>query len=380
MGWLALNGYSFVSLVVLLLLNHRYHEPLSDRRRSFTAMAVLLMALTVADSFARLGSTPGYPILFAEVGNFLTYGFDPLIVFLWMRYLGNWIEISEAQKKRWMFPVLLFVLLNFLILLLSQVTGWYYWFDPQGRYHRGPGFGLRAILFITTMVYSEVYVLTQRGKISGRYIPTLVVFSLVPLLCGILQALIYGFALEYAGTTMSLVVIYVFLQDRDVNIDYLTGAFNRRKLDFTLQELVRERKRFAEIMIDLDHFKRINDTYGHAAGDAALQDTMRILLRCFPKNALIARYGGDEFCVFLPSMTSAELDGKLLLLDVTVADFNAESGLEYALTFSIGVGVYDPDSAMSAEAFQKMVDGRLYQNKQERMMVREDISRPMHLA
>ncbi len=83
------------------------------------------------------------------------------------------------------------------------------------------------------------------------------------------------------------------------NTDFLTGLFNRRYFFDRLSSLVSASPASHAIaMLDLDHFKQINDTYGHDAGDDVLITTARLLRQCLPE-AIIARFGGEEFCVFM---------------------------------------------------------------------------------
>ena len=106
-------------------------------------------------------------------------------------------------------------------------------------------------------------------------------------------------------------VIFVTIQSRDLITDFLTGACNRRQLEWILQERIRnaEQLGFGAIMLDIDSFKRINDEYGHDAGDDALRNTADILRRCVRLRDVVARYGGDEFWVVISGQLQAADDG-----------------------------------------------------------------------
>ncbi len=99
--------------------------------------------------------------------------------------------------------------------------------------------------------------------------------------------------------TLSLLIIYINIQNTQLYKDYLTDLYNRRQFDNYIRAKINSsnNKRIAGFMIDIDSFKKINDVYGHDYGDTALKSTAKILRDTFSDNDFIARYGGDEFVV-----------------------------------------------------------------------------------
>ncbi|MGI8571213.1 MAG: diguanylate cyclase [Solirubrobacteraceae bacterium] len=147
--------------------------------------------------------------------------------------------------------------------------------------------------------------------------------------------------------------------------DALTGLPNRRALDDMLKRMVAESHRnalpLAALMFDLDHFKRINDEFGHSKGDellAAVGASLRHLMRA---DDFAARYGGEEFLVLLPG---TDLDGALTIAEkIRRAIDNIElAGADLRLTVSIGAAVL-PDHATDAERLQRAADRALYSAK-----------------
>jgi diguanylate cyclase (GGDEF)-like protein len=124
--------------------------------------------------------------------------------------------------------------------------------------------------------------------------------------------------------------------------DGLTGLFNRRHLNDTLPTLLalalREHQPLAAVVIDLDHFKRINDTHGHPAGDALLVQFGRLLREHLRRSDMAFRYGGEEFCLLLPHTTAAAARAKAeQLLDAwRVQQFQLDGGMLAGQTFSAG--------------------------------------------
>ncbi len=152
--------------------------------------------------------------------------------------------------------------------------------------------------------------------------------------------------------------------------DHLTGLFNRRFMEETLErELLRASRRglsLSVIMLDVDDFKRFNDTYGHAAGDAILRELGRLMLGHVRGEDMPSRYGGDEFIIVLPD-TSREVTLKRAeYLCEHAQHFNIQIDgrtLE-AVTLSVGVAVFPQDGSTSVEIL-KAADAALYRAKHE---------------
>lgn len=157
--------------------------------------------------------------------------------------------------------------------------------------------------------------------------------------------------------------------DQQANQDYLTGLFNRRYfMEQGKTELARE-QRFSDtlslLMLDIDHFKNINDTHGHKAGDIVLQklsEIMRETLRTFD---IIGRLGGEEFAIMLPEtdLQKAIEVAERLRERVASTDVVLEAGLPLRFTVSIGV-VTLKEKGINLDILLNQADQALYQAKQ----------------
>jgi diguanylate cyclase len=151
------------------------------------------------------------------------------------------------------------------------------------------------------------------------------------------------------------------------NRDSLTGLFNRRYLEGTLErELARCKREGAPLtmlLLDIDHFKLVNDTYGHQAGDEVLRVFARALQESARAEDIVCRYGGEEFLLVLPKMPWSIARGRatqlLELFRRTTVSFES---LRIPVTTSIGIAAV-PDHATSVENLIRCADQALYRAK-----------------
>ncbi len=150
--------------------------------------------------------------------------------------------------------------------------------------------------------------------------------------------------------------------------DGLTGIANRRMFDQTLhaewQRCARSRTSLSLLMIDIDHFKRYNDHYGHQTGDECLRQVARILVLCAKRSGeLVARYGGEEFAILLPGTDAQEAMAiaHRCLRQMEGAHIpHADSPVSPWLTVSIGVGSMQVTPAESSATLLQQADSALY--------------------
>lgn len=149
--------------------------------------------------------------------------------------------------------------------------------------------------------------------------------------------------------------------------DALTGLANRRLISARFEELTADGRPFAALEVDLDGFKPVNDTHGHAVGDRVLADVARRIQEGLPPGAVAARIGGDEFLILLPVDGTESLRDKTIafteaLLDRIAAPYPLRNGGSVSIGASIGIGFW-PQNGRSAETLFRNVDEALYQAK-----------------
>jgi diguanylate cyclase (GGDEF)-like protein len=164
------------------------------------------------------------------------------------------------------------------------------------------------------------------------------------------------------------VKLIAFLENLSIT-DALTGIANRRHFEWRLSEEIERARRYkyplSTLMLDLDHFKQVNDNYGHQIGDIVLQQVAQRLRRILRRTDFLARYGGEEFIVLAPQ-TPAD---RALILAERLRQVIAESpipvadNLQIHITISIGVAVF-PNHAQNESELVRAADAALYKAKQ----------------
>lgn len=146
--------------------------------------------------------------------------------------------------------------------------------------------------------------------------------------------------------------------------DPLTGLYNRRALytlgEYELKRATRSGTPAAVMLADLDDLKRINDTHGHAAGDAAICEAARVLTAVCRSTDIISRVGGDEFCVLVTGMDPALLVGRVR---DEVERVQAAAGRAYDLGLALGVARFDPTHPQSIQDLMAEADASMYRDK-----------------
>jgi diguanylate cyclase (GGDEF)-like protein len=189
----------------------------------------------------------------------------------------------------------------------------------------------------------------------------------------ILHSVLYlgSYALIVAGS-LAFLLMHKERSDEETTrlatTDPLTGVFNRRTfIELAEQEFARARRTntaLSLMMLDLDHFKRVNDTYGHLVGDEVLVAFTRLVRECVRRGDLVVRYGGEEFCVLLPATPLAAATALAERIRKTTAS-TLPTALPFRVTVSIGLTTYSGGEHTVLSDLLARADEALYRAKDE---------------
>lgn len=174
------------------------------------------------------------------------------------------------------------------------------------------------------------------------------VFALITIICSILTTWLW---------------IAKRKSDTKADTDSLTGALTRRAMLKQLKSLLKKHPASCLALIDIDHFKRINDKYGHAVGDEVLNTFSQTIRKRIRKSDLLCRYGGEEFLIYFENSSEQEVKSVLDELNYAFSRVAHWEHTDKAFTVSFSSGVVALNGSISSESVIKICDELLYKAK-----------------
>ena len=372
---------SFFCLAIPLLIYfdiRRHTNRLLTDQKLFSALLIadaLLLGLNMLMNLC--DGRPGEAVHTAYTAVTVCYYIlSPTICALWCFYVDYSINRSTEHLKKLLLPIGLIVGVNLLASVASAFWNVYFTIGEDNVYRRGDFFLVMVVIGFLLLGHESAYIAANRKKLPGRDYKMLLLFPVPPFFGAVVQVLRYGLALVWPCATVSLLMIFIYIQNAQLSTDYLTDLYNRRQLDDYLRAKIQNPggRLIGGVMIDVDAFKAINDTYGHDVGDQALRDVADILRKTFRRNDFVARYGGDEFVVILEMKDRSDLDKAVDRLRENVARFGAQNTAPYEIGLSVGRACYSRENG-SATDFLRYIDRLMYLDKQR---PRAETEKPLH--
>lgn len=306
-------------------------------------------------------------VMINKVTNALYLGIGVILGCIWYLYVLETLgyRFSRPLVCAVMAPGAFYLALN----IISIWTGWVFTVSPENVYMHGPLFPLQDAGALFMLFLSLVHIiirLVNRKEGTPRWMVWKLLLFYIPPVIGTLIGLPYvGLPGTWTCAAVSIVMMYIDDQDREILRDSLTGLNNRKTLENVFTEYTKqagEGKHLYLFMMDLDNFKGINDTLGHSVGDRALVQTADLLTGSLAgMKAFIARFGGDEFLVMSFFGSEEEAQDYKEKLTERFREYNEKEQLPYLLKTSIGFSRWQPGQSLAE--LTELADGQLYREK-----------------
>lgn len=359
-----INYYSALLLIVLLVTIYLKRDVYSFSSKMFKIIIITNIAMLILEIFSWT-----YDGVEGQLAMYLNYTFNfclilltPVISCFWATYIDHKIFNSLERIKRrhyYLYPFLIGVFLS----VINITTPILFSISEDNVYSREPLIWINAITMYLLLLYIIALTFKNRKLVNQEVALGVTIFMILPAVGAAIQIVYLGLFLIWPMMALGVIVAYIFLETTGTSRDHLTKLFTRLKSDEYIKNLIDRQTEFAIIMIDLDNFKELNDTYGHAEGDRVLQIFGIILMNVFDKNSLVSRFGGDEFLIITNTYTEKELiEFKKLIYDELSNTIYLNEHLK-SLKFSYGYSCFIKGDVKTMDHLIVEADDFMYKDK-----------------
>jgi len=356
--------YSALMLTLILLMMGQRKDTMSISSRLFRRLIYVNIYMLLMEIVSwQFDGLPGTFNWYANYISNMLFGWSTvLITCVWAAYVDFRIFGSVKRlRKRWYYVQPLIA--NTILFVINLFWPIVFSVSPENVYARESYMWLTVLINSVGMGYLCYLAYKNRSTIQKKVVLAILLFISLPAVTAGLQVLIYGVFILWPMMAVTLVVTYIYLETTSTSSDYLTGLFSRLRLDEYIDVLLNTDQSFGVIMLDLNDFKQINDTYGHHKGDEALIMFSNALNKVFHNEKMVGRYAGDEFVIVTEVLSPEELNQYNIQLDKTL-DFNNQLSLsEYKISYSMG---YQSSLEMENLSYSTMLNGadqKMYKSK-----------------
>ena len=366
LGDFVINVYTLFLSLMLLFFQERGRKSHSSAAyiRLIGILAILVGVSAVRDI---VSLSDGNFIFLSKLTSYLIYALDPFSFLFAIKYIDSFVTADDRSGRNlYINPIMIYAIFNFILVALDAhlSKGWFLISYKTG-FERGSLYMLRLFMQIMSCAIIFAFITVYKSYIHKWYVAPIQALPAIVLTGEILQYFIPYINFAYASSVFAFMVLFIYVQRRDIHMDYLTGTVNRRGIDAALRKAMADSAEnpFCAVMIDIDYFKLINDNFGHKVGDEVLEGIAAILLETFDKKDVVGRYGGDEFCIITHMTDELEIEKRIHQVKKLVEDFEWSNRGKMDLSVSAGIAVYSKEMEMHGKDFMEFVDSRMYEEK-----------------
>lgn len=260
-------------------------------------------------------------------------------------------------EKKWEKIIVAYLGIHFLVECFSAKFGLIYYIDANSEYYHSDFYWIYVMTYFISIIYCVAIVAHNIKKFQYNGV-SFFLLTIILMIAGIIIQLCNSdLKVDYVTLGIASTMTYVFTLEMIQQTDELTGLLNRRGYENYISHIDRD---CVVIFFDVDRFKMINDTYGHAFGDVVLTYIGNEIKKHYAKYGKCFRYGGDEFCVILTK--NLEETEKLNNVFFTAIDKKRRQKKEMP-SVSIGYAFFEPEKESIQDVIEK-ADKMMYEYKQ----------------
>lgn len=359
------NGLTVLMMCYLLSCRRKNRESLHTEDKVYDGIAKVNILGAVAETISFL--VDGKSFIGCRqlnyISNSLCFIGTVSMGLLWCLYVNlriyrNFKKISEKMAVMmipWMIEV---------VMVLGNLVrpGIMFKVSADNVYQRTGGALAGYITLVIYLAYSLYMVYHSRKQgVNLSYFP--VFYFVCICFAGVLiQLVFYGVTSSWLITAVTLIFTQMQSYAENIYMDELSGLYNRRYLKAVLAKRKNtDANSLYGIMMDVNDFKYINDSFGHSMGDKAISTMGNILFKSIPDAGIAIRYAGDEFIVLLTDAGKACVLATINEINKNISRFNDSKAEPFELSVSMGYAEFGKDD--NAEVFLRNMDDKMYEEK-----------------
>lgn len=367
----------FVSIVILTIVffyGLRKGYVFDSGEKNFRLIVFFELLMTVFDVFCySLNARTGSPAFYYGnvISNVLYFIVQPIPAYFVLLYGFDLVDKSISLKNKLLLAIPLLV--NAGMAIASAFIPVIFTVDPAANAYQREDF--MAFTIAIGLLYILMPFLMICLKKPHFPLSMILVFSSIfflPLFGVIIQVSVpiptdgASISIGCSCSAIATLLIFLYIVMRNTQSDSLTGLNNRKQFEECLRSLLgkhRHKNYFIGMMLDINKFKAINDTFGHREGDAALTNAARILKTAVGNSGFLARYAGDEFVVLIE--TDDQTEGQKIYGRIREQEnlMNAALRKPYDIHFAVGYVTYTKNDQVSVDGFLDAIDKKMYADK-----------------
>ncbi|MBR5421789.1 MAG: GGDEF domain-containing protein [Lachnospiraceae bacterium] len=359
----------------MILINSGIYSTKQEKQIWFNRAVVAFMLYFLSDECwaAQLSGVVPKVRFFVVFFNMSNYIILCLMSYAWFMFMAASEKMSfvESRKKRWLCLSLSLVFI--LIMVIAYLVDPYYWVNENNELNDAyylMMFTAPSMYLTAALIFSMINAKKTDSEEEKTHYRLLALFPFGVMAFGLLQLAGLNAPTFCFGCTIMWLWFYIQNMQTLISIDDLTRLNNRGQINRHMKQVqYKENTPVYVMMIDIDHFKEINDTYGHGEGDRALilvADVLKTVCDGVKSPAFLGRYGGDEFTVILQSLEGKVSPEQMIEeMRSRLQEKQKDPQLPYVLALSVG---YDQlrDRNDTMQKCMTRADEKLYEDKRRK--------------
>lgn len=325
----------------------------SSRKKPFLACITLIILMIISEASTIYSMSSSFSRIIHIAANVIGFSLTPIVPLVITMIFDRRII---STHKRWLIPTVL----NAVVTFLSPRFGFIFYVDAGNHYYRGRFFFVFIVVYVINYLFFFVTTIDVSKRRNYPIVRKMTALSIFTVIGTSIQVYNPNMYVSWHSITLALFLYYILMSEFDCNFDILTGLYNRAAFTKAAEQLVNTES-LSIIIIDINDFKAINDTYGHGYGDKVLQIIASVVRTTFTNHYKCYRYGGDEFAILSSEVDHESLEKDLKSMISTLSAIRERGTV--VPTVSYGYKIAPKGLIVHFEKLLKDADAQMYQYK-----------------